>query len=439
MGELKDKSQVTSTSSGTQYIVKDLLGAGGQGEVYSVTSNGKSWALKWYFPHTGTKEQRTAIEKLIAIGSPTDKFLWPIEIVTAPNSSSFGYIMALREKNYKNIVDLMKGRINPSFFNLISTAIALVDSYKQLHAKGLCYRDISFGNLFFNPDDGGVLICDNDNVSIDKAKDGVKGVLGTPRFMAPEIVRGEAYPSTETDRYSLSVLLFYIFMVHHPLEGKIEANIKCLDLPAMNKIYGTHPIFIFDPKNHKNRPDGEYQKNASIYWAIYPEFLKDLFINAFTKGLSDPANGRVVESEWMSALVHLRDSIVYCGNCGSENFYDSETLKKTGGISPKCWNCKKDIQLPPRIRIERNVVMLNFNTKLYSHHLEGDYKFDRVVAEVRRHPKDTTLWGLVNLSDKKWVITKQDGKMIDVEPGKNAMISSGLKINFGSVEGEIKI
>lgn len=75
------------------------------------------------------------------------------------------------------------------------------------------------------------------------------GVLGTPGFMAPEIVRGEKRPSRETDRYSLSVLLFYLFMVNHPLEGKLEANIKCMDYAARVKLYGTDPVFIFDPDN----------------------------------------------------------------------------------------------------------------------------------------------------------------------------------------------
>ena len=75
------------------------------------------------------------------------------------------------------------------------------------------------------------------------------GVLGTPGFMAPEIVRGEKRPSRETDRYSLSVLLFYLFMVNHPLEGKLEANIKWMDYAARVKLYGTDPVFIFDPDN----------------------------------------------------------------------------------------------------------------------------------------------------------------------------------------------
>ena len=54
-----------------------------------------------------------------------------------------------------------------------------------------------------DPDSGEALICDNDNVAVDKQEQ--SGVLGTPRFMAPEIVRGEAKPSTQTDLFSLSV------------------------------------------------------------------------------------------------------------------------------------------------------------------------------------------------------------------------------------------
>lgn len=43
-------------------------------------------------------------------------------------------------------------------------------------------------------------------------------------------------------------------MVNHPLEGKQEASIKCMDMAARVKLYGTDPIFIFDPDNKTNRP-----------------------------------------------------------------------------------------------------------------------------------------------------------------------------------------
>ena len=61
----------------------------------------------------------------------------------------------------------------------------------KLHAKGLCYQDINFGNLFFDPETGEACICDNDNVDIDGSPSQMAGTFG---FQAPEIVRGEAYP-----------------------------------------------------------------------------------------------------------------------------------------------------------------------------------------------------------------------------------------------------
>ena len=63
--------------------------------------------------------------------------------------------------------------------------------------------------------------------------------------MAPEIVRGEAAPNAQTDLFSLAVLLFYMFVNHHPLEGEQEAQIRALDLPAMNRcMEKTQSLFL---------------------------------------------------------------------------------------------------------------------------------------------------------------------------------------------------
>ena len=100
--------------------------------------------------------------------------------------------------------------------------VHLADKFLQLHAKGLCYRDISQNNVFFDPANGDILICDNDNVAVDG---NVTGVLGTARFMAPEVALGKTLPTTQTDLYSLAVLLFYILFNHHPFDGaKIRAD-----------------------------------------------------------------------------------------------------------------------------------------------------------------------------------------------------------------------
>jgi serine/threonine protein kinase len=430
---------ITSQMDGT---IDAFLGAGGQGEVWKVKVGDKNLALKWYFLEQASEEQRIALESLVQKGPPSDRFLWPLDLATSSLSEGYGYVMPLRPPTYKNIVDLMKGRITPTFRALAKAGFQLAFSFGRVHLSGLCYKDISFGNVFFDPQIGDIFICDNDNVRVNKSPH--CSVLGTPRFMAPEVVRGEALPSTETDRFSLAVLLFYMLMLAHPLDGERESSIRCLDEPAMRKLYGSEPIFIWDPNDESNRPDTERHHNALEFWKIYPEFLKKLFTRTFTDGIRDPVNGRVTETEWQKGLVRLQDSIIYCFSCSSkgvENFYDAEMVKQ--GEKSACWNCKKNIPLPFRIRLKgkagESIVMLNHDTMLFPHHLEGkDFDFSKPLAEVSRHPQNLSLWGLKNLSGQKWTFRGADDVVKEVEPGKNLPLSSGIKINFGQIEGEVR-
>jgi eukaryotic-like serine/threonine-protein kinase len=435
---LRQGQTVRCEPSGMNCTIGELLGAGGQGEVYKAELGGNAVAVKWFFAHMATPEQRASMELLVRKGPPSEHFLYPLEITTAAGTPGFGYVMPLRPKRFKNIVDLMTRRIEPTFRALATAGFNLAHNYLLLHTQGLCYRDISFGNAFFDPDNGDVLIADNDNVSVDGA--GVLGVLGTPRFMAPEIVRGEALPSTQTDLFSLAVLIFYMLMVAHPLEGKKEAAIKALDLPAMTKLYGKEPVFIFDPADDSNRPVPGIHDNALAFWRIYPQFLRDIFIRAFTLGIRDPKNGRVRESEWRAAMVQLRDSIFYCAHCSLENFYDAQALKSNGNPG-LCWACATQLKLPPRIRIGKSVVMLNYDAKLFPHHVDDGrlYDFSAPIAAVAVHPTNQSIWGLKNLSQDKWFITTSDGNVNDVMTGQSVTIAIGTKIQFGNLEGEFKV
>jgi DNA-binding helix-hairpin-helix protein with protein kinase domain len=426
------RTDVTTETSRTPVKVLKFLGGGGQGEVYAADLNGKPVAVKWYFPASATPAQRTTLQELVAMGPPSSAFLWPIELATAPDLAGFGYLMPLREERFKGVVDLVTRRAEPTFSALARSCFNLATGFFMLHANGLCYRDISFGNVFFDPSNGDVLIADNDNVVVNKTSTG--GVLGTPRFMAPEVVRGEAVPNTNTDLFSLAVLLFYMLMLHHPLEGIRESRIHALDLPAMNRLYGTDPLFIFDPDDASNQPDPLYHRNAVAYWPLYPQVVRDLFIRSFTVGLRDAEHGRVMESEWRQAMLQLGDSIVYCRACGAENFYGDDA-------SRPCWSCQQHLHEPIRIEIGRSVVVLNHDSKLYPHHVDPKKQFDVgiPIADVTQHPNDPSKWGIRNLSGVRWVATPASGAMIDVDPGRSLQIAVGTKVNFGASEGWIRM
>jgi eukaryotic-like serine/threonine-protein kinase len=131
---------------------------------------------------------------------------------------------------------------------------------------------------------------------------------------------------------------------------------------------------------------------------------------------------------------------LYCSSCGMENFYDADALKQSGGKPPCCWSCKRNITLPFRIRIDRNAIMLNRDTKLFPHHIDEEkmYDFSQPVAEVNRHPTIPILWGLKNLTTEKWSSTKSDGTIQDIFPGKSVPLISGTRILFGNKQGEIR-
>ena len=432
-GLLKAGTVLTSESS-NNYKVKKMLGAGGQGEVYDVERNGKHYALKWYFKNMATKEQKKILDDLIAKGAPNESFLWPQDLIFKSYAESFGYIMPLRSANYKSIVDMMKRRAEPSFYALCRAAYNLTNGYKKLHSMGYSYRDISFGNLFFDPANGDVLICDNDNVAANGVDN--SSVYGTPRFMAPEIVVGKAKPSRNTDLFSLAVLLFYMFMMGHPLEGKLEAKIKCMDIHAMNKLYGSDPVFIYDPVNKTNRPVSGYQDNVIIYWnGIYPQALYDLFTQSFTIGLKHP-NKRVTENQWLNVFANMITGITQCPTCGAEVFFDENKVNLQ--VAHTCWNDETVVKMPARMIIGKSSVLLNKNAKIYSHHINSDYDMETVVGTVVQNPNNPKIWGIRNESTLNWTYIKSDGTQIPVANGRSAQIMPDVKINFGNALGEFK-
>lgn len=422
---------------GETCVVEAFLGGGGQGEVYRVSTQRGQFALKWYFKRNQTRALKHALKELIDRGSPSPHFLWPNQIVEY--KGYFGYLMDLRPTHYQKSQKLLDRKFSLSYSQVCSVALALAHSFRKLHVKGLSYQDINWGNLFINPDTGTILICDNDNV----APHGTSsiGISGTYGFMAPEVVRAEHKPDQYSDLFSLAVLMFQLLFLEHPFNGRRWAKIACWDDFAKKKLYGTEPIFIFDPTNEANRPMAGVQDNATLFWHLYPDHIKSLFIQVFTKGLTDRQNGRLLEEDWIDAFRDLRASIYPCPHCGRENISVPETAGKT-----TCWgkNCAKKLTPPPRLQIkigkrERELV-LNPDTKLYLYQLESHQhdveKGDSIVGEVAKSPSGK--WGLRNLSREHWQYTAE-GVTKDVEPGKAFVLNREITVSFGKAQGVVLV
>lgn len=433
-GIFKVGDEVEAVNSSSVAKILELLGSGGQGEVYRVKHHSSELALKWYFDHTATESQKSGIEKLIEDGAPGTQFLWPVELVKSKNSCSFGYLMPLRAPRFKSFVDIVNARIDPTFEILMIVGLNLVDSFHKLHAAGLCYRDISFGNGFFDPSSGETLICDNDNVSPNNCPS--KSVLGTPDFMAPEVVLGRARPSRQTDYFSLSVLLFYLFHIQHPLLGKKILSIHAWDLPAREKLFGSEPVFIFDPSDHSNMaienqkldPLGEAGKNAIPYWSfIYPQELKDVFITSFTEGIRNP-DRRPLATAWKKVLTNALNSINRCV-CGSENFAEP------GGRVRACWSCGKPVSAPFILETDSQVISASSGKRILESHLTDPTlnPMSSQVGEIITHPQRKDVLGLRNKTNLTWTAQPADApQMVTIPPDKSVPLCDGTVVIIGS-------
>ena len=399
------------------------IGGGTQGQVFAVDvgapGSGERLALKWYLPGCIARDPqlRERLRQSIGLGAPNGDFLWPLALLEPRDASlrGFGYLMALRPEGFVGAHLHAGGALEISLQNVLKACFRLAEAFHQLHLKGLCYKDISLGNLFLEPSSGRILICDNDNVDIDGQGQG--SVLGTPGFMAPEVLLGQARPGTGSDLFSLAVLLFRLLTRHDPFRGARELAIRCLDEPARRRLYGEEALFIFDPADASNRPDPIEHSAAWITWPIYPRSLQQLFEQSFGIGLRQPEH-RTLTGQWKQALARCLDQRQLCPQCGQETFPDPEAERR-------CWSCDAALPLPLRLQLPHGQVVAAAGNELQPHHFDplAGEAIDRPLAALVPHPGDPSLLGLRNLSHHTWQGLLSNGQQIALEPGRTCNLA----------------
>ncbi len=418
-----------------QITVENRIGEGGQGVVHRARLNGAPVAVKWYRPGPGAEEMRKSITALVRRGRPPHPaFMWPIDLVSSDQLPGFGYVMPLLDRRFISLAHLLNEPMQPSFRVVTALGRELVDAFAALHSSGLCYRDISFGNLRVDPGACEVAIIDVDNVGTDGGEALVKG---TAPFMAPEVLRDEVLPSTVSDLYSLAVLLFYLLMHGHPLLGERTdasytwdgSHLSETELTLRN--FGLQPLFVFDPDDGSNRPLPDSLVN--IWWPIYPGHCHRLFTQAFTTGLHDASlYGRVKEGGWRRMLTGLHDSVSACPGCSAEAFYDPEQPRQ------RCWDCRGALPVPPRLEAPGGTLVLSQGAVVTSHHLTRDRGYRTTCAVVEAHPGRPGRLVLRNMTDSTWTVVPEGEEAKHVVPSQRVAIRPML-IDFGGVQGRISV
>ncbi|MBQ1388281.1 MAG: serine/threonine protein kinase [Clostridia bacterium] len=414
----------------TAYI-KAKIGEGGQGSVYLVTVDGEDYALKWYHRriNNGDKFYRNLAFN-IDFGSPSDLFVWPKFLSLKTDDGEYGYVMDLLPERYKCFSDFLLTKEKFSSITVvINAALNITNAFRELHRKGFSYQDLNDGNFFIDPDTGDVLICDTDNVA--PYGDSL-GIAGKARYMAPEVVRSIKAPDVMTDRFSLAVILFRLLFLDHPLEGR-RTLCPCMTEELEQKFYGKYPLFIYDPFDDTNIPVRGVHCNVIRIWPLYPQFVRDMFIKAFSQQCLKMEAARPTDNEWQIMFTRLRDCVVKCP-CGGETFLNLDEEET------ECVNCKMKIPRPPILLTKKYRVALFPGNKIYKCHTrEETDNYTDVTGSVIRSQNRPGVWGIKNLSGNTWYVTTRNGEIAEVPNGKVVVIMKADTINFGNCSGKIEI
>ena len=238
----------------------------------------------------------------------------------------------------------------------VHMCLKIARAVRRLHAAGLAHSDLSYKNVLVDPISGNACIIDADELVVPGKYDA--GVLGTPDFIAPEVMAtrelklgdpNKKLPSINTDRHALAVLIYMYLLNRHPLRGGKVWDID----PAKDEAISMREkaLFIEHPTDKTNRvkpqeldksqlPQGDPTK---LPYTICGPYLKKLFDRAFIDGLHNPL-ARPSAAEWEDALVKTCDLVQPCQNpkCEAHWYVFDNTTK------PKCPFCGQEYkgQLP---------------------------------------------------------------------------------------------
>lgn len=419
-GVLENGFCVKTLFGGTVRVEK-FLAEGGQGGVYVADYNGQKKALKWYKKSSlGAKPSAfyENIKQNVMRGAPSPEFLWPLDI-TEWVDGTFGYIMDLRPEGYYEVTEYMLCHVRfRSYRAIIDAAMKIVSAFRILHNAGYSYQDINDGNFFINPQNGKVLICDNDNV----APDGTEtGIVGKPRYMAPEIVLRENMPNSLSDRFSMALILYILFCLNHPLEGK-RYLVPNLTSARQEKLYGSEPLFIMDPDDQSNGPHPVAHRNSIVVWSCLPDYMQKVFYAAFSQKALHKPSARPREIDWLNALTRFRSEIVACP-CGNEIFTQQ-------GEPCTCEDCGHRASIPFKLVLSGYSIPAIKDSRIYRCQLGvcGERDALTPVAHVVEKRETGTL-GIRNKSGKRWDAITTKGVARKVAPDEVIPLKDGITFN----------
>jgi eukaryotic-like serine/threonine-protein kinase len=431
---------VSTTNSARPLKLGPPFPPGGQGTVFPV--EGQPLVVKLYHPSlvAGSRgdTQRLRLATLVREGPPSSAFAWPLDLIEQPE---LGYVMARAPQHFVSLQQF-NWQVNTWDWRVrLRICFRLAQALATLHLRGgYAYCDLSSSNVLCDPSSGEVRLIDVDNLTVDGHRNAL-GVLGTPRYVAPELYIGSVpEPSILTDLHSLAVLIFETLLLHHPLLGD-----RVLQGPPEleERALGARPIYIYHPTDRSNRFAG-YRQFGGLPPSVLPPMLRRTLTETFTKGLDKPQL-RVRETRWQRVLADSLDILVRCPRrkCSlGGSFLDSGSGPTICAGCGSVLNGFRVMHLYGRRREFRRAKVLAGSEWLASHHCKLNALFDFSPGGACGKVELDAQYGLTlqNTSQETFLYRPPgDALYAPFSPGKKIALRPGTRVQFGAggAEGHV--
>jgi hypothetical protein len=294
---------------------------------------------------------------------------------------------------------------------------------------GLAHSDLSHKNVLVDLRGGDACIIDIDSLVVPGIAP--PSVLGTPGYIAPEVLAGGAHPSIATDRHALAVLIYELLLQRHPLQGRRVHSTRSAEEDERLSM-GARALFVEHPTDRSNPP---LQPLDRRYTALGPA-LAQCVERTFVDGLHSPAR-RADAADWERALYRTLQWIAP-GSAGG-------WMLALPGAAAQGWPRTDPVpEATLAARLLRDTghgvvdegdhVVLFHHLQLHDWHLRvgvaPDERADRTPrGYVSQHQGK---WWAVNTSSLPWWVTPA-GEADAVPVGRNGMVElvPGTRIRVG--------
>ncbi len=268
-----------------RYRIRSMIGSGGFARVYSAMQEdlGRVVALKILTPPKDGDYETKVVDRFNQEARLVSRLQDPhtITMFDFGRSSDGLLYMVFEYVNGVSLSHLISTEAPLAPVRVVKILLQTLSSLEEAHAMGVLHRDIKPGNIMVFEhvgrsdqakllDFGIAKLTGQDQLPQDLTADGA--LIGTPRYMSPEQIRGEKL-TAQSDIYSLGLVAYEMLMGKKAIESNSSVTIigKQLDPQSFSlPVLATVPVGLRTIVNRmlaKER-EGRYLNAAEVMTAL---------------------------------------------------------------------------------------------------------------------------------------------------------------------------